>query len=210
MDQDFQTSFIPKKPAAAAPVASQGAPARRKKSSGIFMLVAIIVFVAAILSAGGVFAYKSYLVSSVEAMKVSLERERDVFEPETISAMQELSKRIEASEQILSKHVAVSPIFNELSEITYPDIQYTSFTYSLDGTGNIFVEMAGRSSDFATVGLQSNKFSQNKHFKNPIFSNLVRDQVGRVTFDLTFSVDRAFATYGSPLNDTLPVQGLPQ
>lgn len=210
MDQDFQTSFIPKKPTAAPSVASQEAPMRRKKGSGIFMLASIIIFIAAIVAAGGVYAYKSYLSSALEEMKIGLEREKGVFEPETIAAMEKFSKRIAAAEQVLSNHIVVSPIFKELSEITYPDIQYTSFTYSTDGLDGVFIEMKGRSSDFATVGLQSNKFSQNKHFKNPIFSNLVRDQVGRVTFDLTFAVDRAFATYGSPLNDTLQIQGINQ
>jgi hypothetical protein len=214
MDQDSKTSFIPKRPVAAQARPSFSAspssapigptPARKAKGGGLFMLIAVVVFVAALLAAGGVYAYKSYLSSNIMQLQDSLDRARDVFEPETISALQLLDKRIDAAESVLSKHIAVSPIFDLLAEITYPNIQYTEFAYSInEATGEVFVEMAGRSAGFDWVGVQADKFDESPHIKNPIFSNLVQDQFGRITFDLTFSVDKPFVTYGSPLNNTV-------
>ncbi len=209
MDKDFQTSFIPKRPAANDSFAA--ASGSNKKGSGIFMLIAVVVFVASILAAGGVFAYKSYLESSIEETQASLDRARDIFEPETIASLQILDKRIDAAETILSRHVAVSPIFDLLGTITYPNVQYTQFTYvTNESTGEILVEMNGRASGFDWVGLQADQFDKNPHIKNPIFSNLVQDQFARITFDLTFSLDKSFVTYGSPLNGTLTGQSVIQ
>ena len=208
MDQDFQTSFIPKRPAADRAVGASAAP-RQKKGGGLFMLIAVIVFVVSLLLAGGVYAYKSYLESNITETQNSLERARDIFEPETITALQVLDKRINAAESVLGRHIAVSPIFDLLRDITYPSVQYTNFTYVVnDSTGEILIEMTGRASGFDWVGLQADKFDKNPHIKNPIFSNLVQDQFARITFDLTFSLDRSFVTYGSPLNNTLQNQAI--
>lgn len=214
MDKEFQTSFIPKRPVASQGGGSgmgAGAPVspRQKKGSGLFMLIAVIVFVVALLSAGGVYAYKSYLTGNIEEIKVSLDRAQDIFEPETIASLQVLDRRIDAAETVLAGHIAVSPIFQLLRDITYPSVQYTQFTYTINqATGEVLVEMTGRASGFDWVGLQADTFDKNIRIKNPIFSNLVQDQFGRITFDLTFSVDRSFVTYGSPTNNTLQNQAL--
>jgi len=207
MEQDFQTSFIPKRPVA--PVGGDFATEERRQGGGLFMLIAIIIFVVSLLSAGGVFLYKSYLSTRIEETKASLERVRDIFEPKTITQLQVLDKRISAAETILKNHIAVSPILELLKSLTYPNIQYTNFSYVVSpATGDVDVEMKGVATGFDWVGLQADTFGRNPHIKNPIFSNLVQDQFGRITFDLTFSVSRSFVTYGSPLNGTLPNQAL--
>jgi hypothetical protein len=209
MESDFQTSFSPKRPTGAAAPGGMDTPLPRKQGSGLFMLIAVVVFIVSLLLAGGVFFYKSYLTSNIEQIKDSLERAQDIFEPETIAALQELDRRIDAAEGILSSHIAVSPIFELLREITYPNVQYTQFTYvTNDSNGAILVEMSGRASGFDWVGLQADQFDKNPHINNPIFSNLVQDQFGRITFDLTFSIDRPFVTYGSPVSGTLQNQAL--
>lgn len=207
MDQEFQTSFIPKRPVSSD--ATTGLSTQREKKGGVLMLISIIVLVAALLAAAGVFAYKAYLVSSIEQAKSSLDRARDIFEPETIASLQSLDKRLNAAEIILGGHVAVSPILELLKEITYPNVQYTNFTYATNqATGDILVEMTGRASGFDWVGVQAEQFDKNPNIKNPIFSNLVQDNFGRIAFDLSFSVNKSFVTYGSPLNDTLSNQAV--
>lgn len=208
MDKEFQTSFIPKRPTANQAVGSSES-SSQKKGGGIFMLIAVVVFVAALIAGGGVYAYKSYLTSNIAEIQSSLERAKDIFEPETIAALQVLDKRINAAETVLGGHIAISPIFELLKEITYPSVQYTQFNYVInESTGVVRVEMTGRASRFDWVGLQAEKFDKSTHVKNPIFSNLVQDQSGRITFDLVFSVDRSFVTYGSPLNNTLQNQAI--
>jgi hypothetical protein len=207
MDQDFQTSFIPKRPVEQKSAGISGVP--EKKGSGIFMLIAVIVFIVSLLLAGGVFAYRAYLSSNIDQIKDSLDRARAIFEPETIASLQSLDKRLDAAESILGKHIATSPIFELLKDITYPNVQYTKFSYVVnEASGDVSIEMAGRATGFDWVGLQADQFDVNTHIKNPIFSNLVQDQFGRITFDLTFSVDRPFVTYGSPLNNTLSNQSI--
>lgn len=206
MDQEFQTSFIPKKQDAGQTLANATSSAKdkTKKTKSLYMIISIIVFVASLMSAGGVYFYKGFLESNIAEMQGSLDRAKGAFEPGLISDLQLLDTRIRAAEDILGNHVAVSPIFSLLSELTFPAVQYTSFTYSLNNdTNEVMVQMQGKATEYRWVTVQADLFNKNKNIKNPIFSNLTLDKTGRVIFDLSFSVDRAFATYGSPLNNTI-------
>ena len=48
---------------------------------------------------------------------------------------------------------------------------------------------------YRSIALQSDLFSKNKNFIDPIFSNLSLDDKGNVLFDLGFSVDMNFLAY---------------
>ena len=55
------------------------------------------------------------------------------------------------------------------------------------------------------IALQADLFKNNKFMKNPIFSDLVLDQVGNVDFSLTFYVDRSLVSYESFLDREEPI-----
>jgi len=124
-------------------------------------------------------------------MEADLALAKNRFEPSKIKQLQALDKRLKASSDILSKHIAISPIFQALQDITLKTIQYTKFTYDYTGEKNakVAVKMSGQAVGYRSIALQGDLFSKNKNLIDPVFSNLNLDDHGNVLFDLNFSVD---------------------
>jgi hypothetical protein len=194
MDQNFQTSFIPKKP-----MISERAIA--SKPIGFLTTISIFIFFTIVIATGGLYFYNQVLVKNIAQMQSDLNLAQNSFEPSKIVQLQVLDKRLNASNEILSKHIAVSPIFNELQSITIKNVSYSKFSYAYDGSAGskIAVKMSGTAVGYMSVALQENLFSQDKNLIDPVFSNLLLDDKGNVTFDLNFSVDPDFVNYGKVL-----------
>ena len=178
MEQNFQTSFIPKKPII------------KERASyvppvGIFLVAAILVLFTVLISTGGFFIYKGVLTKKIDNMKSSLVLAKNRFELSKIAELQLLDKRLNASSEILSKHIAVSPIFTALEKITMKSVRYTKFTYSLstDKGSMVNIKMSGIATGYRAVALQSDLYGADKSLINPIFSNLTLDSKGNVLFD---------------------------
>lgn len=199
MDQNFQTSFIPKKP-----IIKEEATASRPV--GILLVVSLFVLFTVLLGTGGLYFYKGTLVKNLEKKKTSLNLAKGRFEPAKIVELQVLGKRLSSANEILSKHITIVPIFNALEALTIKKVRYTKFSYSVGSDKNnttIDVKMSGVAIGYASVALQSDVFSSNDIGKNlidPIFSNLTLDNVGNVLFDLEFSVDPNFVNYKQALS----------
>ncbi len=197
MDQNFQTSFIPKKPIIEERVAGS-------RPIGLFSVISIFIFFTVVLGTGGLYFYNNLLENNITKMENDLNLAQDRFEPSKIVQLQVLDKRLKASTEILSKHIAISPIFKALQDITMKTVSYTKFSYSLDDSKNakIDVKMSGVALGYKSVALQSDLFAQNKYLIDPVFSNLTLDDKGNVVFDLEFSVDPNFVDYKKMLETT--------
>ena len=200
MDKDFQTSFIPKKTVIEKPKKIHNG------GGGVVNLIAFIVFLAALLSAGGAYLYRSSIQSDIKTYKASLQKAKNAFEPSLITELQILDKRLIAATSILDKHIAVSPIFVLLEENTLPTVQYSDFTYEIDEkTKLVNVKIKGEAKGYNYIALQADLFAKNKFIKNPIFSEFVLDQLGNVDFNLSFSVDKSLVSYESFLDREEPI-----
>lgn len=205
MDTEFQTSFVPKK------TIVEREPVRVKSSlSGVVNVVALVIFIASILTAGGAYFYRSSLEDKVAQYKVSLERARNAFEPALITELQVLDKRMKAATEILQNHIAVSPIFELLGEITLPTVRYSDFSYEYnqENPNLVDIQMSGEAKGYNYIALQADLFGSDKFIKNPIFSDFALDQQGNVDFTLTFSVDKSLVLYESFLERQESLGGL--
>lgn len=199
MDQEFQTSFIPKKTVIESPK-------RIKSGGGAINLIAFIVFLASLIAAGGAYFYRESVKTDIEEFKRSLAVAKNQFEPSLITELQILDKRLNAATTILDKHIAVSPIFVLLEEVTLPTVRYSDFSYEVDTTTNLVnVTMKGEAKGYNFIALQADLFDDNKFIKNPIFSDFVLDQTGNIDFNLTFSVDKSLVSYESFLDREEPI-----
>jgi hypothetical protein len=190
MEQNFQTSFIPKKPMIEErAVVSQPV--------GLLTIISIFIFFTVIIATGGLYFYDGVLKKNIATMENDLNLAKNRFEPSKIVQLQVLDKRLIASTEILSKHVAISPIFEALQDITMKTVSYNKFSYDFDGNKNskILVKMTGTAVGYKSVALQSDLFAKNKYLIDPVFSNLLLDDKGDVLFDLEFSVDPNFIDY---------------
>ena len=190
MEQDFQTSFIPKKP-----MIEERAVATRPVS--FLTIISVFIFFTVALASGGLYFYKGIAAKNIVKMENDLNLAKNRFEHSKITQLQVLDKRLRASSLILSKHIAVSPIFEALQLITLKTIRYTKFSYDFgtDKDTRVMVKMSGQAIGYRSIALQSDLFAKNKYLVDPVFSNLSLDDKGNVLFDLEFSVDPTFIDY---------------
>src|SRR3989338_7837824 len=139
MEQNFQTSFIPKKPM----IEERAITAR---PVGFFFVISIFIFFTIVLATGGLYLYKANISKNIAVMK---------------------------------------------------KVRYTKFSYIFGDEKNakVNVKMSGQAIGYRSIALQSDLFTKNKHFVDPVFSNLALDNSGNVLFDLDFSVDPSFIDY---------------
>lgn len=194
MEPNFQTSFIPKRPMIEERVVSPA-------STSLFTVISIIIFFAVILASAGLFFYKGILAKNLTQMEADLNLAKARFEPSKIVQLQQLDRRLNASKSVLAQHVAVSPIFETLQDITLKTIQYTNFGYKWGEGANPRVEvtMKGAAVGYRSIALQSDLFTKNEFLIDPVFSNLSLDESGKVLFDLKFSVDPNLTNYKNML-----------
>lgn len=191
MEQNFQTSFIPKKPIIKEHETSS-------RPVGILLIGSLFILFVVSLSIGGLYFYKGTVIKNIASLKDSLNLAKNRFEPARISELQVLDKRLRASTEILSKHISITPIFSVLEKLTMKTVRFTKFTYDI-GADKVSIKMSGQAIGYRSVALQSDLFANNKNFINPIFSNLTLDNSGNVLFDLDFSVDSSFVNYKQTL-----------
>lgn len=178
------------------------------KPVGFLLVLSIFILCAMIVASGGLYFYRNVVTKNITKMESDLNLAKNRFEPSKITQLQTLDKRLRASTEILSKHLAISPIFKSLQAITMKTVRFTKFDYTLgdDKNAKVSVKMSGVAVGYRSVALQANLFTQNKYFIDPIFSNLSLDNSGNVLFDLEFAVDPTFVDFKNTLlhnNDTL-------
>ncbi len=190
MDQNFQTSFIPKKPMIQERAVSS-------QPIGFLTIVSIFILFSVCLGTIGLYFYKGILTKNIVKMETNLNLVKASFEPSRIAELQVLDKRLNAATEILSKHVAITPLFKILEDVTMKRMRYTKFGYELGEGKNsrVLITMSGVAIGYAPIALQSDLFTKEKNLIDPVFSNLNLDEKGNVFFDLEFSVDPALVDY---------------
>jgi hypothetical protein len=196
MDQNFQTSFIPKKP-----MIEEHSSTASPHSVSFLLIISLFVFFTVSIAAGGLYFYQGILNKNIASMQNTLVLAENRFEPSKITELQTLDKRLNAANEILSNHIAISPIFETLQAVTMKTVRYTKFSYSIsdDKIPKITIDMSGQAVGYLSIALQADLFSQNKNLIDPVFSNLSLDDKGNVLFDLEFSVDPSFVNYNQVL-----------
>ena len=194
MEQNFQTSFIPKKPMVEQTVAA-------KRPISLLLVISIIILISVALVSGGAYFYKNILLQNVSKMENDLKLAQNRFELSKINQLKLLDKRLEYANQILTNHITVSPIFQTLQDVTLKTIRYNIFGFDF-ANGKIIISISGQAVGYRSVALQADAFTKNKNIIDPVFSNLSLDDKGNVLFDLQFSVDKSFVGYEQLLKTT--------
>ncbi len=192
MDPQVQASFIPKK--------SLETSSREGSPFGLLFLVALLFFIASIVAAGGAFLYMQYLNTALASKTKSLALAEGAFDPGTIQELVRIDSRLTQSESLLSKHVAVSGVFNFLSQQTLEQVSFSSFDYTLGDDGTAKISLKGTANSFASVALQSDQFGGNKLLKNVVFSDITLDTSGKVGFSVAADLDASILSYNQSLS----------
>ncbi len=202
MDPNVQGSFIPKQALSAQ---------TRGGGMGLFFLVSLIIFALSLVGAGGAFAYTGILKGQLKDKDASLQLEEGAFDAGTIQDLLRTDSRIEQAKLLLQKHVSTVGIFTLLSQITEPNVQFTSMNLALNPDGSGTLTLSGSADSFATVALQSDAFGASKVLRDVIFSGIAVGQDSKVSFSVNATVESQVLLYSRSLSgqDT-SVQTQPQ
>jgi len=201
MDPKFQSSFIPKGPAASSGVVSRTQSVKHGTFLGLFSKV---VFVLSIVSALLVFGYGFYLKSNLTKMGEALETARTNLEPEKIKEVARLDARIVGVEKLLTDHTVFLPLFDFLENNTLKAVRFTQFSLTNSPEG-FSVSVRGQARGYAALALQADLLNKSQNLKSVTFSNLDLDERGNVTFALEAMLDSALISYKRLLETTVPI-----
>lgn len=194
MEPKGKTSFIPKKPVNE----KQG---RDKPAAlSLIYIISLILFFLTLAGAGGVYFYKNHLQNQIDKKNKYLEESKEAFEISLLEKLQNLDKRLNAGDELLSGHLAPSVIFSVLEEHTLDTISFDNFEYDYDKKNNSYkLIMSGNAKDFNSVALQSDVFGELDFFRTPVFSNLGVNKEGKISFDFSSTLSGKFIKYKNAL-----------
>lgn len=193
MDPVAQGSFIPKQSLAAA---------GRSSGVGLFLLLALLVFVMSLLAAGGSFAYEQFLNKRIADKDAQLRLAEGAFNATTIQDLVRMDQRLTQAQTLLGKHVAPSALFYFLSTITLERVQLTSMDLVVQPDGSADITLSGSADSFSTVALQSDKIGGSKLLRDVIFSGINVTESGRVNFAVNASADASLISYTKNLQQS--------
>lgn len=192
METKMQTSFIPKKPI----TEDHG------EGSGIslFLLLAIILFIVSVALAGGIWIWKNSLLSQIETHKQELAAAKASYEEGTINELIRLDDRINLSNDLLKKHLAISPIFLLLEKNTLKSVRIKTFKFSYAGSDKIKIDLAGTAQSYEALSKQSDAFGAD-HLRDklsqPVISDFSPTADGSISFNFNALVNSNLISYSA-------------
>jgi hypothetical protein len=192
MDPQVPTSFIPKKSLDTGYVRGG---VRTSGSFGLFFLLALLIFIASIAAAGAAFGYHQLLSQQLASKAKSLTLNEQAFDPAVIDQLSRVDDRITQAQKLLNAHLAPSSIFGFIGLHTLQSVRFTSLSYALNGDGTVLLSLSGNADSFATVALQSDEFATTKGLKNIVFSGIIPDDKGNITFAVSANLDPSLILY---------------
>lgn len=175
------------------------APSSRPAGGGLndlLLLCSIVLFVASVALAIGVFLYGQYLGTESTAKLAQLERAKAAFQPALIQQLTRLDDRMHAADRVLGVHIAPSLFFQALETATLQTVSFQTLDFQVADNQNLSIKMAGIAKSVNSIALQADLFSKNGVITSPIFSNIARQSDG-VHFNLSAIVNPTAIRFGA-------------
>lgn len=198
MDKEFKTTFIPKKNVVNTAKAPESRQARTRRS--LLGMVALLLFVTALVSTVGVYLYKIRLAATLNSRIDSINRAEKAFEPSVILELKKLDIRLRAGTELLDQHVAVSDFLESLAESTLPDVSFSGLTFEFNPEGST-ISMTGEARGYLYIAQQSDILESNQYIQNHIFSDFALTDTGRITFSLNFTINPELMIFGRSIKN---------
>jgi hypothetical protein len=187
MSTNFQSSFIPKDPT--------NEESFGKEKPNLITSIGIMIFILAIISAGGLFIYKRILNNKNTELKALLVESENNINRNDINEVLRFDRKLSYSKNLVAKHEVITNFLKDLASNTAVSVFFDDFTYgNLDNTG-LSVSLKGSAVNYAGVAFQESVFLNNSNYKKVVFSNLRLGENGRVSFDVYLQIDPKIITY---------------
>ena len=166
----------------------------------VLTFVSSVLFVISLVAASGTFVYERFIETSLDQKGIELGKARQAINPELITEFKALDEKLRTAKELLNRHTALTLFFDFLESSTLQNVQYNDFSYLLDFSGNITINMKGIAQSFNSVTLQSDIFKDSGIMLDSKFSNLDLDESGNVEFTITSKIDPSFILYRNAFN----------
>jgi hypothetical protein len=190
-ESPIRSSFIPKD--AAAPSKTI---VRKGGLYDLFMLISIVLVIASIVLAVGVFLYVQFLQTESASKLAQLQRAKAAFEPALIQKLMRLDDRMHVADDLLANHLAPIMVLQILEQTTLQTVSYGSFNFDSGDSQNTSIKMAGTAQSVNSIALQADLFSKSSVLTSPIFSGVNRSTSG-VAFSVSALINPALVRYSS-------------
>ena len=134
-----------------------------------------------------------------------------VSDTDTVQNIIDLNSRIIVGNQLLANHVAISPVFAFLQEVTLQDVRFNNFVFSsagkdANGNATVQVQLAGVARDWESVASQEDEFDL-PDWKNiisqPKLSGFSLNADGSISFSFSAIINPKYLSYASANTRTL-------
>lgn len=190
MESPINTSFIPANVGNTKSVRGVSMPA----GGDMFVVISIVLLVASVALAAGVFLYQGYLQTATKTKSDALERAKAAFEPSLIAQLTRLDERMISGEKLLEAHIAPTVILRALELATLQSVAFDSLSFSGAEKTKMTLRMQGVAKSVNAIALQADLFGKSGVITSPIFSNITRQQDG-IHFDVSAVVNPSSITY---------------
>ena len=172
METGIQNSFIPHD------VSESALQARERGLMDLVVLVSIVLLIASIALAAGVFLYEQYLDTSAKSKVNQLKIAKAQFDSALIQEFSRLDDRMQNADAILGSHIAPSVFFHMLEANTLTTVSFRSLDFQASSEEGMAVKMRGIAKSVNSIALQADFFSRVGIITSPIFSNIDRQLDG--------------------------------
>lgn len=190
MENRLQATFMPRQSSV-----TGDAYVRPKGPPNFLMLIGVIIFVLTLAIFGGLYFYQGYLNESNASKKAEVQDAINNFEPELTKELTLLKARVDAGKSLLSNHSAVSTLFSLIGVNTAQTVRFSSLKVDVAPDKKVSLQMQGEARSYNAIAFQSDVFSRVEYIKMPVFSNLVLDETGIITFNFASQIDPAAISY---------------
>lgn len=210
MDTVPRSSFIPKQASRSSQAKTQAT-----RTVSILGIVSSVLFFGSLIAGAGLFGYTFLQKQQLETAQTDLAGEYSKFNDTEIKAVRAADEQLRAAHYLLTHHTSPSKIFDALEANTKQSVQYQSFTYEQDKTGDVTLNISGVTTEFAKVSLQWTRYLQ-----DVVLADVAVTRVGlgsdegeggglpgqQVNFELSANIDAANIAYQSAANLTPVVE----
>lgn len=199
METRFQTtSFIPK--ASLDNVVSEDGKIQKQHgpndgvgTGSIISLICFFIFVCSLVSAGVVFSLLKLSASKKVEAEKSLTAYQKKNNAQTIVSLKLLSDRLTIIDTLIKNHVAISPLFTEISKNTLEKVSLTNFSLKRKNDGAFYLDLKAEGVGYESIVAQDKQLSQapaQSVFKNTIISDFSKPKGQDIA---TFSIGTTIA-----------------
>ncbi len=211
METRFQTtSFIPK--ASLDNVVDDHGKIQRTSGSysggsSFFILISFFLFICSVVSAGIIFSLNQLAIAQKKSANDSLVNSQKDINKDTIEEIKSLNSRLGVIQSLLSKHVAVSLIFNELGKNTITQVSFSSFDLKRKTDNTYALALKAQGIGYESIVAQDAQLTSGpaqKFFKNTSITDFVKSKGQKMTsFGINTSISSGAINFAEVINNTI-------